>query len=67
MSSGVGSKDPASSLAPTRTQSSTSKTVKGKKPIMVEMDGTIVGEFASNWGTRTGDFIRACVPVHYKD
>ena len=31
------------------------------------MDGTVVGEFASNWSTRTGDIIRNVIPVHYKD
>ncbi|KAM7506981.1 hypothetical protein LguiA_017434 [Lonicera macranthoides] len=67
MSSGAGSKNPTSSSAPAQTQSSTKKAVNGKKPIKVEMDGTVVGEFASNWSTRAGDIIRSIVPVHYKD
>ncbi|KAM7521784.1 hypothetical protein LguiA_011686 [Lonicera macranthoides] len=67
MSSGVGSKNPTSSSAPAQTQSSTKKAVNGKKPIKVEMDGTVVGEFASNWSTRARDIIRSIVPVHYKD
>ncbi|KAM7519055.1 hypothetical protein LguiB_018017 [Lonicera macranthoides] len=67
MSSDTGSKNPTSSSALTKTQSSTKKVVIGKKPIIIEMDGTVVGEFASNFSTRTEDIIKTIVPVHYKD
>lgn len=66
MSTGRSSHDPP--LSSSQDQPVNEKTLKGKKlPLTIQIDGTIVGTHAGKWSSRVGDFIRAIIPVHYKD
>lgn len=66
MSTGRSSHDHPSSSS--QKQSVNEKTLKGKKlPLTILIDGTVVGKNANKWSSRTGDFIRAIIPIHYKD
>lgn len=67
MSTGGGSSHNPSS-GPSQPQSQNEGTVKVKKlPITIQIDGTVVGKNASKWSSRTGDLVRAMIPIHYKD
>ena len=39
----------------------------GKLKVIVQEDGSIVGENAKAWNTRTGDFVRTHIPIHFPD
>ncbi|KAF9595969.1 hypothetical protein IFM89_006715 [Coptis chinensis] len=38
-----------------------------KLPVLIDIDGVVVGDNASRWNTRAGSLIRACIPVSYTD
>ncbi|KAF9594592.1 hypothetical protein IFM89_034214 [Coptis chinensis] len=38
-----------------------------KLPILIDIDGVVVGDNASRWNTRAGSLIRARIPVSYTD
>ena len=38
-----------------------------KLKVIVQEDGSVVGENAKIWNTRTGDFVRAHIPIHFQD
>ncbi|KAL8064715.1 hypothetical protein ABFX02_01G109300 [Erythranthe guttata] len=48
-------------------ESSGNKPPKGKKKITIEYDGGVVGDHSKQWSSRTGDFVRAHIPISYKD
>ncbi|KAF9618428.1 hypothetical protein IFM89_001151 [Coptis chinensis] len=43
-----------------------SKNVR-KLPVLIDIDGVVVGDNASRWNTRAGSLIRARIPVSYTD
>lgn len=52
---------------PRTVESSGNKPLKCKKKITIEYDGGVVGEYSKKWSSCTGDFVRAHIPISYKD
>jgi hypothetical protein len=67
MSSSSGSSQQPSSYAPPTSQSSGNKQTKGKKKIIIESDGSIVGENCHKWNSRVGDLVRIYIPIDFLD
>ena len=71
MSTSEGNPNPSSSQpsssVPLVTESLGSKAPKEKKHILIEYDGSVVGEHSKIWSIRTGDFVRANIPISYDD
>ena len=59
---------PEQETLPVTSQSSSApSSVKAKLPVSVFTKGTAVGLNAAKWATRLGHFIRATIPLSYKD
>ncbi|KAM7507386.1 hypothetical protein LguiA_017839 [Lonicera macranthoides] len=65
--SSAGSKQPSFSSPTPSSQSSKTEKEKGKLHIVIAPNGSVVGNNSRKWSNRCGDFVRACVPVHYPD
>ncbi|KAM7489657.1 hypothetical protein LguiB_027141 [Lonicera macranthoides] len=65
--SSAGSKQPSLSSPTPSSQSSKTEKEKGKLHIVIAPNGSVVGNNSRKWSNRCGDFVRACVPVHYPD
>ena len=70
MSSSAGNPTPSSSHPPSSvppSESSDDKPSKEKLKVTIQPNGSIVGVNSKAWGTRTEDFVRAYIPISYKD
>lgn len=56
---------PASSLVPLEFQSNEDKTPTEKMKVIVQDDGSVVGEYAKVWNSRSGDYVREHIPISY--
>ena len=70
MTSSVGNSLPTSqpsSSVMSASKSTGAKAPKEKIKIEIQFDGSVVGEHSKVWSTRTGDFVRAHIPISYND
>ncbi|KAM7501137.1 hypothetical protein LguiB_000041 [Lonicera macranthoides] len=73
MSSNTGASLPTSSMPsssssiPSTSQLCSGKVQKEKMKVIFQVDGSVVGEYAKVWNTRTGDLVRSHIPIHYPD
>ena len=54
-----------SSFVPPESQSNGDKTPTEKMKVIVQDDGSVVGEYAKVWNSRSGDYVREHIPISY--
>ncbi|KAM7481751.1 hypothetical protein LguiB_006334 [Lonicera macranthoides] len=55
----------ATSFVPPESQSNGDKTPTEKMKVIVQDDGSVVGEYAKVWNSRSGDYVREHIPISY--